>query len=76
MEHTNSYYAASVNHVTDYAPLSGHHKADVCVIGGGFTGICTALHLVERGYKVHVLESARVGWAGHDLSGFAAMTAQ
>ena len=32
-EHTNSYYAASVNEVTDYPRLEGANSADVCVIG-------------------------------------------
>ena len=31
--HTGSYYAASVNHQTDYPILRGEHSADVCVIG-------------------------------------------
>ena len=60
-EHTGSYYAATVNQSTDYAPLRGEQKADVCVIGAGFTGISTALHLAERGYNVHVIEANRVG---------------
>src|SRR3546814_16358266 len=38
------------------------HRCDVCVIGGGYTGIATALHLAERGYKAIVLEARRVGW--------------
>jgi gamma-glutamylputrescine oxidase len=51
--HTGSYYAATVNDVTDLAPLLGEQTADVCVIGAGFTGISTALHLAERGYNAH-----------------------
>jgi len=61
-EHVRSYYAATVNLHTDYAPLSGHKQADVCVIGAGFTGISTALHLAERGFDVHVVEANKVGW--------------
>ena len=60
--HTGSYYAATVNDVTDFAPLSGEQSADVCVIGAGFTGISTALHLAERGYDVHVVEANKIGW--------------
>ena len=69
LSHTRSYYAASVKHVTDYAPLKGAHSADVCVIGAGFTGISTALHLAERGYKVHVVEANRVGWGASGRNG-------
>jgi len=68
-KHTSSYYAASVNHVTDYAPLRGDAKADVCVIGAGFTGVSTALHLAERGYDVHVVEANRVGWGATGRNG-------
>ena len=68
-QHTGSYYAASAKHATDYAPLTGEHAADVCVIGAGFTGIATALNLVERGYKVHVVEANRVGWGASGRNG-------
>jgi glycine/D-amino acid oxidase-like deaminating enzyme len=68
-EHTGSYYAATVNEVTDYASLHGAQTADVCVIGAGFTGISTALHLAERGYNVHVVEASRVGWGASGRNG-------
>ena len=42
--------------------LSGHIKADVAVVGGGFTGLSTALHLVEAGAKVALLEAVEVGF--------------
>ena len=67
--HTGSYYAATVNRVTDYAPLGGAQIADICVIGAGFTGISTALHLAERGYNVHVVEANRVGWGATGRNG-------
>ena len=67
--HTDSYYAATVNDVTDFAPLRGEQNADVCVIGAGFTGISTALHLAERGYNVHVVEAHRVGWGASGRNG-------
>ena len=68
-EHTGSYYAATANELTDYDPLSGDTTADVCVIGAGFTGISTALHLAERGYDVHVVEANRVGWGASGRNG-------
>jgi glycine/D-amino acid oxidase-like deaminating enzyme len=67
--HTGSYYAATVNDVTDYPPLRGAATADVCVIGAGFTGIATALTLAERGYDVHVVEANRVGWGASGRNG-------
>jgi len=67
--HVGSYYAATVNQPTDFAPLRGAHGADVCVIGAGFTGISTALHLSEKGYNVHVVEANRVGWGASGRNG-------
>jgi len=40
----------------------GDHAADLIVIGGGFTGLSTALHAAERGARVIVLEAAEIGW--------------
>ena len=67
--HTRSYYAASVNDETDFATLEGTQNADVCVIGAGFTGISTALHLAERGYSVKVVEANKVGWGASGRNG-------
>ncbi len=69
LEHTGSYYAASVNTVTDFAPVAGDSSTDVCVIGAGFTGVSTALHLAERGYQVSVVEAHRVGWGASGRNG-------
>jgi gamma-glutamylputrescine oxidase len=68
-QHTGSYYAATANELTDYAPLRGAVSADVCVIGAGFTGISTAICLAERGYKVQVVEANRVGWGASGRNG-------
>ncbi|WP_234035489.1 NAD(P)/FAD-dependent oxidoreductase [Aeromonas caviae] len=58
-EHVKSYYAASANKHTPYPTLTEQLECDVCVIGAGYTGLSSALHLVEKGYKVVVLEAAR-----------------
>jgi glycine/D-amino acid oxidase-like deaminating enzyme len=67
--HTGSYYAATLNDTTRHEPLRGEQCGDVCVVGAGFTGISTALHLAERGYKVHVVEANRVGWGASGRNG-------
>ena len=67
--HTGSYYAATLNDTTRYAALCGRRRADVCVIGAGFTGISTALTLAERGYNVCVVEANRVGWGASGRNG-------
>lgn len=43
-------------------PLNGEAAADVVIVGGGFTGLSTALHLRELGRSVVVVEAASVGW--------------
>jgi len=68
-EHTASYYAATVNEVTDYPVLEGSKSVDVCVIGAGFTGVATALTLAERGYSVALVEGNRVGWGASGRNG-------
>jgi len=68
-EHTTSYYSATTNDHTIYPELRGSERADICVVGGGFTGISTALTLAERGYKVAVLEANRVGWGASGRNG-------
>lgn len=68
-EHTGSYYAATVNDITNFPPLKGERAADVCIIGAGFTGVSTALHLAERGYDVHVIEANKVGWGASGRNG-------
>ena len=68
-EHAGSYYAATVNEVTDYPVLNGQRSADVCVVGAGFTGVSTALDLAERGYSVALVEANRVGWGASGRNG-------
>ena len=68
-EHTSSYYAASVNEVTDYPVLEGGVSVDICVVGAGFTGVSTALSLAERGYSVALVEANRVGWGASGRNG-------
>ena len=69
IEHTGSYYAASANDDTTYESLREDLRTDVCVIGAGFTGVSTALHLAERGYDVCVVEANRVGWGASGRNG-------
>lgn len=68
-DHIKSYYASTANDATRYPRLEGSVKADVCVIGGGFSGIATALTLAERGRSVVLLEANRVGWGASGRNG-------
>lgn len=67
--HTASYYAASANDKTVRAELVGEHVCDVCIVGAGFTGISTALHLAEQGFKVIVVEGSRIGFGASGRNG-------
>jgi gamma-glutamylputrescine oxidase len=67
--HVDSWYTASANHHNDYPPLAGATQSDVCVIGGGYTGLSTAIHLRQRGYSVTVLEANRIGWGASGRNG-------
>jgi glycine/D-amino acid oxidase-like deaminating enzyme len=42
--------------------LEGDGRADVVIVGGGYTGLSTALHLAERHIRPVVLEANDVGW--------------
>ncbi len=64
-----TYYAASARPAPRRPPLAGDQRCDVCVVGGGFAGISTALNLAERGYSVVVLEGQQVGWGASGRNG-------
>ena len=68
-EHVDSWYAASAGAAPSYTSLKGGTDADVCIIGAGYTGLSSAIHLAERGYKVVVLEANRVGWGASGRNG-------
>lgn len=56
-----SLWTATAPPAAAYPPVEGEHRADVCIIGGGFTGLSAALHLAEGGASVVVLEAGEVG---------------
>lgn len=68
-EYPGSYYAAMAEPLPPFAPAQGALKADVCVVGGGFTGLSAALHLRRRGYDVVLLEAQRVGFGASGRNG-------
>ena len=67
--HADSWYTATANLQLDFPALQGETCTDVCVIGAGYTGLSTALHLRQRGYSVTVLEANKVGWGASGRNG-------
>lgn len=67
--HPNSYYAATANIDQHYPVAEGDITADVCVVGGGYSGLSAALFLARRGYDVVLLEASRVGFGASGRNG-------
>lgn len=65
----NSYYSATSNHRLAHSALKSHETADVCVIGAGYTGLSSALHLAQRGYRVVILEAETVAFGASGRNG-------
>lgn len=68
-EYPPSYYAAMATPLPPFAPAEGEISCDICVIGGGFTGLSAAWHLAERGYDVVLLEAQRIGFGASGRNG-------
>lgn len=64
-----NFYEATVSR-RPYPHLTGTVDAQVCIVGGGLAGLCTALGLVERGVRdIVVLDSERVGFGASGRNG-------
>jgi glycine/D-amino acid oxidase-like deaminating enzyme len=61
---THGLWEASAPHAPRTGPLTESLSADVAIIGGGFTGLSTALHLAEAGVSTVVLEARELGFGG------------
>ncbi len=69
MSHVKSYYAATANQDLKYEQLNSNLRTQVCVIGGGFTGLNTAINLAKKGYDVVLIESEKIGWGASGRNG-------
>ncbi len=69
MQYPPSFYAASANAAPPRPALQDDVEADVCIIGAGYTGLSSALFLLERGFSVCVLEAAKVGFGASGRNG-------
>jgi glycine/D-amino acid oxidase-like deaminating enzyme len=64
-----SLYAETARPAVPAPPLEGDRKVSVAVVGGGFTGLSTALHLAQAGTDVALLESHEPGWGASGRNG-------
>lgn len=71
LDHNTSMWADTARSVEPLPPLGGDIRADVAIIGAGFTGMSTAYHLARRfpDLRVVVLEARRVGNGASGRSG-------
>ncbi|WP_424830989.1 NAD(P)/FAD-dependent oxidoreductase [Ruegeria sp.] len=68
-EYPPSWYAATAHHMDPWSALAADIRADVCIVGGGYTGLSAALHLAEAGFDVALLEAHRVGFGASGRNG-------
>jgi gamma-glutamylputrescine oxidase len=67
--HAPSLYAATADDMLTFRPLVESVRADVAIVGGGFTGLSAALHLADAGIDVVLVEAERVGWGASGRNG-------
>src|SRR5258705_3496694 len=65
----HSVWTVSAEPPPETQPLEGDRRADVMVVGAGYTGLSAALHLAERGADVVVLDAAEPGWGASGRNG-------
>jgi len=68
-EYPASYYVATAQALPPFAPAKGALTCDVCVVGGGYSGLSAALHLAQAGYDVILLDAQRVGFGASGRNG-------
>jgi glycine/D-amino acid oxidase-like deaminating enzyme len=64
-----SLYAETARPAPETPPLDGDRTVSVAIVGGGYTGLSTALHLAEQGVDTAVLEAHEPGWGASGRNG-------
>ena len=64
-----NFYRNSINEFDSKDILEDKFDVDICVIGGGLTGVSSALHLAKKGYSVAICESRKIGWGASGRNG-------
>lgn len=65
----SSLWSATATAAVPTPALRESVKVDVAIVGAGYTGLSTALHLAERGVSVCVLEANEPGWGASGRNG-------
>lgn len=65
----DSYYTATAPLPPQTDCLNDSIDTDICIIGGGYTGLSAALTLAEKGYHVTLVDAHRVGWGASGRNG-------
>ncbi|MGB1239414.1 MAG: FAD-dependent oxidoreductase, partial [Pseudomonadales bacterium] len=69
MTSDKNYYQSTASAALNTTSLEGDIQAQVCVIGGGYSGVNVALELAESGVDVVLLEARDIGWGGSGRNG-------
>jgi glycine/D-amino acid oxidase-like deaminating enzyme len=72
--HEQNYWLTTTEIPTTDVSLALPQRADVAVIGAGFTGLSAARTLAKRGAKVAVLEAETIGWGASSRNGGMVLT--
>ena len=64
-----SFYRRSIEDLNSQDNLSSAVDVDICVIGGGLTGISSALNLNNKGFSVALCEARKIGWGASGRNG-------
>ena len=65
----DSWYTATAQPLEPFASLRGKARCDLCVIGGGYTGLSAALHAAQSGLDVVLIDAQRVGFGASGRNG-------
>lgn len=68
-EYPPSYYTSISHQLEEFPKAEGALKCDVCVVGAGYTGLSSALHLAQNGYDVILLDAQRIGFGASGRNG-------
>ena len=69
-DYPNSYYIDSLDrNLIQHPSLLDSHECDLCIIGGGFTGLSTAIEASKKGLKVILLEQNKIAWGASGRNG-------